>query len=294
MTPYEDLQGFYASYDEASRLETGPFQLERERTRELLARHLPPPPAAVLDVGGGPGAHAVWLASRGYEVHLVDVVPRHVEQARQRPAGAPALASAEVGDARALGRPDAWCEVVLLLSPLYHLTSRADRLVALREARRVLRPGGRLFAAVISRFASLLDALVQRIDDPRFSVIVTRDLADGQHRNPTDRIQFFTKAYFHRPEELKAELEEAGLAEVTLFAIEGRAPWPGTSRTAGRTPGGGRSCWRGSGRWRESPRSSARARTSWPSRAAESRPGRIARVGMRPSIHTGGSLRARP
>jgi ubiquinone/menaquinone biosynthesis C-methylase UbiE len=225
VAPYNDVQEFYTAYDEASRLESGPFQLERERTRELLERHLPPPPAVVLDVGGGPGAHARWLADRGYEVHLIDVVPRHVEQARQRPPGAPALASAEVGDARALGRSDASCDVVLLLGPLYHLTDRADRLTALGEARRVLRPGGWLFAAAISRFASLLDGLLQGIDDPRFSAIVNQDLRDGQHRNPTERIQFFTEAYFHRPEELKAEGEEAGFTETALFAIEG----PGTT-----------------------------------------------------------------
>jgi ubiquinone/menaquinone biosynthesis C-methylase UbiE len=222
---YEDVQGFYASYDEASRLDSGAFQLERERTREILERHLPPPPAVVLDVGGGPGAHARWLAGRGYEVHLVDVVPRHVEQARRRRPGAPALASAEVGDARRLDRPDASCDVVLLLGPLYHLTDRAGRLAALGEARRVLRPGGRLFAAAISRFASLLDALVLGIDDPRFSAIVTRDLADGQHRNPTDQVRFFTEAYFHRPEELRAEIDEAGFDEVRLLAVEG----PGTA-----------------------------------------------------------------
>jgi len=221
VTFYDDIRDFYAAYDEASRLEGGPFQLERQRTRELIERHLPPPPAVVLDVGGGPGAHARWLAARGYEVHLIDVVPRHVEQARQGPPGAPALASAEVGDARALGRPDVSCDAVLLLGPLYHLTARADRITALREARRVLRPGGWMFAAAISRFASLLDGLVQGIDDPRFSAIVTRDLADGQHRNPTERIQFFTEAYFHRPEDLKEETEEAGFGDVALFPIEG-------------------------------------------------------------------------
>jgi hypothetical protein len=58
-------------------------RLERVRTEELIARFLPPAPATVLDVGGGPGAYAVWLARRGYAVHLVDPVELHVEQARE-------------------------------------------------------------------------------------------------------------------------------------------------------------------------------------------------------------------
>lgn len=64
----------YADADEASRLRTGWFQLEQERTKELILRHLPPPPAKVIDAGGGAGAYACWLAQRGYEVHLIDPV----------------------------------------------------------------------------------------------------------------------------------------------------------------------------------------------------------------------------
>jgi hypothetical protein len=40
----------------------GAGRLEYLRTRELLARYLPPPAAAVLDVGGGAGAYALPLA----------------------------------------------------------------------------------------------------------------------------------------------------------------------------------------------------------------------------------------
>jgi methylase of polypeptide subunit release factors len=50
-------------------------RLELLRTRELLQRQLPSSPAVVLDVGGGTGVHAAWLAGRGYRVHLVDLVP---------------------------------------------------------------------------------------------------------------------------------------------------------------------------------------------------------------------------
>src|SRR5262249_31913758 len=112
---------------------------------------------------------------------------------------------------------------VLLLGPLYHLPEREERLRAWREARRVLRPGRSVFAAGISRFASLLDGLrTGRVfDDPAFAAIVERDLADGQHRNETGELRYFTTAYFHEPDELAEEGEEAGFEGVALHAIEG-------------------------------------------------------------------------
>src|SRR6266700_5473957 len=104
-----------------SRLELGAFQLEQFRSRELILRHAPEPPAVVLDVGGAAGAYAFWLAERGYEVHLVDAVPRLIDIARDRNEHATRpLASCRVADARALPDADNTASMVLLLGPLYH------------------------------------------------------------------------------------------------------------------------------------------------------------------------------
>ena len=115
---------------------------------------------------------------------------------------------------------------MLLLGPLYHLTERADRVGALREAFRVARPGGLVVAAAISRFASLFDGLARgMLADARFREIVGRDLTTGQHRNP-DRVPgWFTTAYFHHPDELEAEAAEAGGEIVELAGVEGLAAW---------------------------------------------------------------------
>jgi SAM-dependent methyltransferase len=212
----------YEAGIEAPRLASHAGILERARSLDLLARHLPPPPARVLDVGGGPGAYSVWLAGRGYDVRLLDPVPLHVDQAKAAAAAAGVSLDAAVGDARHLPDPDSSVDAVLLMGPLYHLTERADRVAALSEARRVLRPGGVLMAVGISRYASLLDGLSRRlVDDPRFRAILDRDLAEGQHRNPTERLDYFTTAFFHRPEHLVAEAGEAGLGMARVVAIEG-------------------------------------------------------------------------
>jgi ubiquinone/menaquinone biosynthesis C-methylase UbiE len=218
----EALLGHYGSGYEQERLGQGTSRIEFARTKELLQRFLPPPPAAVLDIGGGPGAYATWLADLGYRVHLIDAVPLHVEQAVQAAERARHPFTAEVGDARGLKQPDSSVDAVLLLGPLYHLTERAERKQALAEARRVVRTGGAVVAAAISRFASLFDGLASGfLGDPTFDAIVERDLREGQHRNPTDRIEWFTTAYFHHPDELSTEVEDAGLAFEALLGIEG-------------------------------------------------------------------------
>jgi SAM-dependent methyltransferase len=214
---------FYHRASEEERLEQGPFLLEAIRTRELIERYAPPAPATVLDIGGAAGAYAFWLAEAGYRVHLLEPVPRLVAEARRRSSASPQpLASCDVGDARATTFPDATADVVLLLGPLYHLTTAADRARALVETARILKPGGRLFAAAISRWASALDGLLRDLfQDPAFAAIVEDDVRDGQHRNPTGRLDYFTTAYFHRPEELRAEVVAAGLVVDEIFGIEG-------------------------------------------------------------------------
>jgi ubiquinone/menaquinone biosynthesis C-methylase UbiE len=219
----DSIEAYYNRGEEQGRL--GDWgRLELIRTQELLERHLPPPPAAVLDVGGGPGAYALWLAERGYRTHLLDPVQLHVEQAREAAGGA--LASAEVGDARALPFADGSADAVLLLGPLYHLTEAADRRQALTEARRVLRPGGLVAVAAISRYASTIDGLLKGfMSDPAFERMVEGALRDGRHENPERRPGWFTTAYFHLPDELEDEVRAAGFEVEALVGIEGPGEW---------------------------------------------------------------------
>jgi SAM-dependent methyltransferase len=217
------IADYYHRAPEAERLSQGASHLEELRTRELIDRHARRPPATVLDVGGAAGAYALWLAQAGYMVHLIDPVATQVAEAERRSTACPRpLASCRVGDARSLDFMDRIADIVLLLGPLYHLTEAADRARALGEARRVLKPGGQLFAAAISRWASALDGLSRDLlQDPRFAAIVERDLREGQHRNPTERLDYFTTAYFHHPDELRAEISDAGLILDGLYGLEG-------------------------------------------------------------------------
>ena len=219
-----EIPAHYENIREEDRLASGLGQLELLRTQDVLGRHLPPPPARVLDVGGGTGIHAAWLAAAGYDVHVVDLAPRHVERVRAT-LGSRGV-TAEVGDARSIDAPTGSYDVVLLLGPLYHLVHRTDRVSALSECRRVISERGILAAGAISRFASLFDGLARGfLFDPAFKAIVERDLLDGQHRNPENTPHWFTTAYFHRPADLVDEVREGGLRVRELVGLEGLAGW---------------------------------------------------------------------
>jgi hypothetical protein len=179
-------------------------------------------------VGGAAGAYASLLARRGYEVHLVDFVPLHVEQAQRAfdDLADSSFATATIADARRLPFRAHVFDAVLLLGPLYHLTERDDRIHTIGEALRILRGSGLIFAAAISRFASTYDGIARGfLSDENFRRIVEADVANGQHRNPTEHPDYFTTAYFHHPEELAEELVAAGSTLDGVFAIEGPASW---------------------------------------------------------------------
>jgi ubiquinone/menaquinone biosynthesis C-methylase UbiE len=221
----EEIESHYRQAKESERLSNGRGELERLRTQAILAGRLPLAPATIYDVGGAAGVYAFPLAKLGYEVHLIDPVELHLDQAKAfASSSGVALKSMILGDARNLDIASGSADAVLLLGPLYHLVEHSDRLQALREAYRILKPGGVLFAAAISRFASLIDGLASGFfQDPQFRKIIAGDLASGQHRNPTSNPFYFTTTYFHRPEDLSEEVHSVGFDDVETLAIEGPA-----------------------------------------------------------------------
>jgi SAM-dependent methyltransferase len=216
------VRAYYERGEERGRLSDGRGQLEFTRTTEVLARRLPPPPAVIADIGGGPGRYALWLASLGYQVEHRDLMPLHVSQLRADAAGVPGVRAA-IGDARELDLPDASADAVLLLGPLYHLASGADRAAAIGEAARVLRPGGPLFAAAISRWAARIDGIIGSRLYRRYPAAPgVVDEAERTGVFPPLHAGAFT-SYSHRPGDLRAELAEAGLEVTGLVSVEGPA-----------------------------------------------------------------------
>jgi SAM-dependent methyltransferase len=217
------MQEYYELGKETDRLAlTGQGRLEFERTQEIVLRHLPPRPATIADIGGGPGRYSLWLAGLGYRVLHRDLVPLHVQQLRAAVEGDARIHTA-VADARSLDLADESVDAVLLLGPLYHLTQPADRVQALREAHRIVRVGGPVFVAAISRWAARLEAMLRlRVyrEVPEAAAVI----------DPVERTGVLPplvpggfNGYTHRPDELRAEFAAAGLQVSDLVAVEGAA-----------------------------------------------------------------------
>jgi SAM-dependent methyltransferase len=215
----------YELVDEGERLrQPGLGDLVRLRTWDIFDRFLPES-GRIADIGGGPGTHSAYLARRGYEVVLIDPVPRHVEAAAALSASQPqAPFQVEEAEARHLSLADGDVDAALVMGPLYHLVERDDRVAALTEAARVVRPGGRILAEVITRYAWVMDATLRGL----LTAADTWDdfdwmLRTGQSKDPAKLTDGSFWAYFHRPEELVTELELAGFRDVQLLAVEGFA-----------------------------------------------------------------------
>jgi len=202
-------------------------RLERHRTEfavtlRALEDHLPAPPAKVLDVGGGPGRYAIELARRGYEVILFDLSRGCLELAREKAKEAGVtLAGYEHGDATDLSRfADEEFDTVLLMGPLYHLLEEGDRRRAIREARRVLKPEGLIFAAFITRYAPIRWAAKY---EPSWIIDQRKRLegllASGQL--PACPGGGFTDAWFAHPAEIEPLMEGEGFETLELIACEG-------------------------------------------------------------------------
>jgi len=203
-------------------------RLERHRTEfavtmRALQAHLPPPPARVLDCGGGPGRYAVELARRGYQVTLFDLSAAVLHLARESAAQAGvALAGYEHGSATDLSRfPDDSFDAVLLMGPLYHLLEEGERLQALSEARRVLKPGGPCFAAFISRYAVPRWAAAREPSWPlEYPALLERILATGVLPPGAEDGSSFV-AHFAHPAQVGPFCQRAGLEVVTVLGVEG-------------------------------------------------------------------------
>jgi ubiquinone/menaquinone biosynthesis C-methylase UbiE len=212
-------------YDENAQREWE--RLDRHRTEfavtlRALADYLPQPPASILDIGGGPGRYAIALTQQGYQVTLFDLSQGNLALARTKAAEAGVeLAGYVHGNATRLSHiADESFDVVLLMGPLYHLVAANDRQQAAREAGRVLKRDGLIFAAFITRYAPL-----RRMarTDPVYVIEHADELEIilAQGALPHRAGRNFTDAYFAHPAEIEPFMEKIGFEHRLSIACEG-------------------------------------------------------------------------
>lgn len=200
--------------------------LEFQVGMQILEKHLPSPPARVLDVGSGPGRYAIALAKKGYRVTLFDLSGESLALARRNAAEAGVsnrMEAYEQGKGSDLGRfGDEGFDAVLVMGPLYHLIDETDRLAAVRESLRVLQAGGIVVATIINHLG-VARAGISEFPDWYNDPICLNIVDSYTNRVPEDKPHGFTEAYFAHPLELRRWYEEAGAETVAMAAQEGIA-----------------------------------------------------------------------
>ncbi len=217
-----EIEAFYTQTSEEDRLQLGLGPLEFERNKELIQRFLPSKKGIVIDVGGGPGVYSEWLAALGYHVYLIDPVPKHIKQANKRSAKAKKPFKSILGEAQKLDIEDNFADVVILHGPLYHLQKKEDRINCITEAKRVLKPSGIVLGFAINHSVSAITGLLNGgIHIPEIYEMCKEELTTGIHNAPKSMPGILPSAYYHQPQQLQNEFEEAGLKYIDTYAVEG-------------------------------------------------------------------------
>jgi ubiquinone/menaquinone biosynthesis C-methylase UbiE len=231
-TPPRDIAAFYDGHTEREwgRLDRDfHHRLEWENTVAYLDSL--PDSGHVLDVGGGAGRYAMWLAERGHEVTLVDLSAGQAAFAREKAAehGVAERVSVARGDVRDLPLPDGAAAATCCLGgPLSHVLDADERVRAVRELGRVTVSGGPVFVSVMGLMASVTRMLRHLGRHPTFDeeapilpdLVRTGDydeaLLDRHGLEPTVQLM-----HLFRADEFESLLESGGLAVETLAALEG-------------------------------------------------------------------------
>lgn len=216
-----DIERFYNKASEEERLSRGMGIFEFERIRQLISRYLHST-SQIVDVGGGTGKYAEWLAREGHKVCLIEPVDKHLRIAQERSERLRNKFKVLKGAAAELPFPDRFADVVILHGPLYHLQRYEDRLTAICEARRVLKKGGVVLGFGISHTASMLAGLLNGlVHKPSFLEMCKAELVSGLHNPPDEFPWLLAEAFYHKPSALRKEFEACGLKVDKMFAVEG-------------------------------------------------------------------------
>ena len=210
-----NIEKHYNKHPEDLRLLRRHGRVEFETTLYHLRRFLKPG-HMVLDIGAGTGRYTSALMAEGYRVKAVELVRRNIEVFLQREPTADVVQ----GDARDMAfLPDGLADVTLLLGPLYHLIRDSEKLKALREARRVTKPGGLIFVAYLMNEYSILSYC---FDEERIGDFLRRGVVDGNFHIRTQEGELYD---YVRLEDIDRLNREAGLQRVTIFSPDGAADY---------------------------------------------------------------------
>lgn len=215
------VKTFYDDHteEEWTRLDRRP--IEFEIAKRFLSR-LIKPGDRVLDMGGGPGRYAIWLAERGCQVTLADLSSQNVKFAKQKAKELGLSIQAFQMDAR---QPDLLkgeqFDHILLFGPLYHLLEERDREKAVHACLSLLKPGGTLACTFISSYTIMLYYLK---NEPHQILKHSEFMKKSVEQFITDqsfRGLSFTQVYYAKRDEARSFMERFELEQLHFLGMEG-------------------------------------------------------------------------
>ncbi len=219
-----NIEIFYNKVSEETRLNKGMGVFEFERVKLLIEKYLSSSTLKIIDIGGGTGKYSEWLAKKGHQVYLVEPIPKHIKLAEGRASKLKNKFYVQAGESRKLEFKNNFADLIILHGPLYHLQKKEDRELTISEAKRVLKNDGIILGFAINYTASTLVGLLNGlIHKNSFFKMCKEELTTGIHNPPDDFPWLLAEAYYHKPEQLKAEFINQGLTYINTYAVEGMA-----------------------------------------------------------------------
>ncbi|MEY8779583.1 class I SAM-dependent methyltransferase [Allomuricauda sp. XS_ASV26] len=219
-----NIELFYNKASEETRLNKGMGVFEFERVKCLIEQFITEPALKIIDVGGGTGKYSEWLARKGHEVHLVEPVEKHLKLAQNRARKIKNKYSVHQGESRNLKFQNNYADLIILHGPLYHLQKKEDRVLTIKEAKRVVKNKGIILGFAINYTASTLVGLLNGlIHNKFFFEMCKEELTTGIHNPPENFPWLLAEAYYHNPAELKEEFLDQELEYLNTYAVEGMA-----------------------------------------------------------------------
>lgn len=209
----------YNRYDEEGRLGTRHGQVEFLTTMHYIKKYARPD-ARILEIGAGTGRYSHALARQGYSVDAVELVEHNIDIFRNHtiPGEKVTILQGNALDLSAF--PDEFYDITLLLGPMYHLYTQADKRQAIREALRVTHPGGIVFAAYVISDGCLIDEGFCR-GEIDVAAYIRDGLLDGEtfvaHSQPKDLFELVRK------EDIDAVMEPFNVCRLHYVAADGCA-----------------------------------------------------------------------
>ena len=217
MNANDYLNQFYTGYDEEGRLLTRYGRVEFETTMRYIRRYLPEN-ARIIEIGAGTGRYSHTLAREGHTVDAVELVQHNIDQFIAGTAEGERVTIRQGSACDLSAFPDDTYDVTLLLGPMYHLFTEAEKFAALSEAIRVTKPGGVIFVAYCMADPSILQFGFMKGNAPQ---LIEKGLLDPvTFKASSTPAELFE---LHRTEDIAALRSHFAVTPLHLIAADGYA-----------------------------------------------------------------------